>query len=102
MFGGPLTNESAEKSAKLMFYGGFLLLPWLWFANAALFWDKRQRNPVLETYVRRSVVAFAFSCAAALVWFVVIYTVGKDWSIWVIFPYREGIQRGEFSSAVFG
>ena len=59
-----MTREGAEQTARGFFYGGFLL-PWLWFANVALFWDMRKDNPVIAKWSIRS-GSWKFSVLACL------------------------------------
>ncbi len=44
-------NEEAVKLAKSFYYGGFLLLPILWFVNCFYFWPVLQHREV-EPFIR--------------------------------------------------
>jgi len=52
--------EEARKLARRLFFAGFLLLPWLWAANAWLFW------PHARGTAEGGVDPQLRSCAAAL------------------------------------
>ena len=99
MFGGTMTTESAERTARGFFLAGFLFLPWLWFANVALFWEMRGENAVVDLWVQRSAAAFGTGCVVFAVAMVVLYTVGQDWDYWIIKPNGDSNQRGMFANA---
>eukprot|EP00668_Euglena_longa_P040395 GGOE01053195.1.p2 GENE.GGOE01053195.1~~GGOE01053195.1.p2 ORF type:complete len:101 (-),score=36.79 GGOE01053195.1:332-634(-) len=98
MFGGPMTQESAERTAQGLFWGGFLFLPWLWFANVALFWDARDESDVVRRWVHRSATAFTVGCLLFAGFLALLYTVGQDWPFWIIKPNGDFDQKGLFSN----
>eukprot|EP01006_Ploeotia_vitrea_P016465 TRINITY_DN47148_c0_g1_i1.p1 TRINITY_DN47148_c0_g1~~TRINITY_DN47148_c0_g1_i1.p1 ORF type:complete len:104 (-),score=5.68 TRINITY_DN47148_c0_g1_i1:441-752(-) len=98
MFGGKLDKDQAGMWCRRLFLAGFLLLPWMWFANAALFWKWRSKTPTLRKYIWASVAAFIASFFVLAAWLVFLYTYGKDFSIWVIYPGKDYRQNGIWSS----
>jgi len=64
------------------FYGGFLLLPWLWFVNAVWFFPEAKKanaNPQIRKYVIWSFIG-ALICAIGLgVWASTFQNVRASW-----------------------
>eukprot|EP00659_Diplonema_papillatum_P010952 gene10952-16843_t len=86
MFSGPLKKETAETLARRQFYGGFFFLPWLWMSNYFFFWEIQKENEEIRKYCRWSLICFIVSCFVAIVWWVCMYTLYPDSSLWIIKP----------------
>jgi presenilin enhancer 2 len=70
---GPLGvyNEEAVKLAKSFYYGGFLLLPVLWFVNCFYFWpvlQHREAEPLIRRYVVKSGIGYMLFSVVLLAW----------------------------------
>ncbi|CAK9231382.1 unnamed protein product [Sphagnum troendelagicum] len=70
---GPLGvyNEEAVKLAKSFYYGGFLLLPLLWFVNCFYFWpvlQHREAEPLIRRYVVKSGIGCVLFSVVLLAW----------------------------------
>eukprot|EP00760_Papus_ankaliazontas_P006541 PhM_4_TR13088/c0_g1_i1/m.56696/K06170/PSENEN, PEN2; presenilin enhancer 2 len=105
MFAGPLTRSKAETLSRYFFYGGFLGLPWLWFASCLLFMGVRKHNDVVRHYTTLSFIGFIVALVVFSVWFAVLYVVYPGSTLWVIQPQAgpkgSEFQPGLFSSTVY-
>eukprot|EP00270_Netrium_digitus_P008176 TRINITY_DN2423_c1_g1_i1.p2 TRINITY_DN2423_c1_g1~~TRINITY_DN2423_c1_g1_i1.p2 ORF type:complete len:122 (+),score=31.22 TRINITY_DN2423_c1_g1_i1:20-385(+) len=65
-----LSEEDGRRLARKFFFGGFAALPFLWFVNCYFFWPVLRHNgdPVIKTYVERSLVLCLISFALLLSW----------------------------------
>lgn len=80
--------------ARLLFMGGFLALPWLWF----VVWFHYRRiakqphaSPALSRYVRYSGIGASVGCVLFLAWFTVVQLNWRSWGEWgrsimMVFP----------------
>ncbi|KAL3701545.1 hypothetical protein R1sor_019567 [Riccia sorocarpa] len=80
---GPLgvQQEEALKLARNFFYGGFCLLPWLWFVNCFYFWPvlrQRESDPLIRPYVLWSGVGCLTMTVALLAWSLTFAIGGED------------------------
>lgn len=79
---GPLgiQQEAALAQARNFFYGGFFLLPWLWFVNCFYFWPVLRHprpDPVLRSYIVRSAIGFSVYTSLLLMW-ALTYAIGGE------------------------
>ena len=68
--------------ARRMYYGGFALLPWLWFINWFHFRNAARQphaDPQLATYVHRSLVGAVSGLVLFVAW---VVTVSLSWESW--------------------
>jgi hypothetical protein len=84
----PATPEAAAAAAldlrvaRYMFYGGFALLPWLWFIAWVHFRKVAKQphaDPRLATYVNRSLVGAVCGGVAFVAW---VVTIQLSWQHW--------------------
>jgi len=63
-----------------LFYGGFALLPWLWFTNVWLFWPefRHGKDEEIQKYTRRSATGFCIMTSILLAWMLNYYIGGAD------------------------
>uniref|UniRef100_A0A0D6R6Y5 Gamma-secretase subunit PEN-2 n=1 Tax=Araucaria cunninghamii TaxID=56994 RepID=A0A0D6R6Y5_ARACU len=80
---GPLgikEEEESVKQARNFFYGGFFLLPWLWFLNVFYFWPTL-RHPSsfsnIRPYVVWSAIGFVVYTVVLLSW-ALAFSVGGE------------------------
>lgn len=97
----PLTKDKGEFLAKWYFRAGFLGLPWMWFANALMFYRYKHNSEVIAWYVKWSAILFVIATLLFIVWLAVIYTEGWGLPIWIIKPGVGGYQPGLFAQAVY-
>lgn len=75
-----MTADEQLGVAKKMYFGGFLLLPWLWFVNYLYFKDvvkAPHANQQLKTIVRRSLIGAVVFAVALIVW-MTYFILNKD------------------------
>ena len=101
MLAGPLTMESAEKTAKYYFYAGFFFLPWLLAANAMYFWRHREQSVVIRRYVNYSILGSIIGLVAFLTFLIAFYTINPPSVLWVIRPRQPFVQQGIFADAIY-
>ena len=84
----PASPEAAAAAAldlrvaRRMFYGGFALLPWLWFITWAHFRKVAKQphaDPRLATYVHRSLIGAICGAVAFVAW---VVTIQLSWQHW--------------------
>lgn len=86
---GPLGLHSDEalKYAKGFYYGGFAMLPWLWFVSCFYFWPilvHRQSDTEIRQYVVKSGIGFVICTIVLLSWAITFAKGGQQLfgSIW--------------------
>lgn len=66
----------------MLFFAGFLGLPWLWFVN----WMHYRRSappasdPLVQVYARRSLVGSLFGLVAFLAYFTTVQATWRQWA----------------------
>ena len=98
----PLTKSKAERLCRIYFYIGFAMLPFMWVLAVLTFKSYRKQSPIINRYVKLSLVCIAVSILIVTAWLVALY-IGVDPAskIWVIHPGQRGHQNGLFASAVY-
>ncbi|CAM6103265.1 unnamed protein product [Calypogeia fissa] len=74
-------QDEALQLARNFFYGGFCLLPWLWFVNCFYFWPvlrHRQSDPPIRFYVVRSAICCLTVSTILLGWSLTFAIGGKS------------------------
>ena len=98
----PLTKSKAERLCKLYFYLGFALLPFMWVLTTLTFKSYRKQSPIIDRYVKLSVVCALTSVLVVALWLVALYLgVSSASALWVIRPGQRGHQSGLFATAVY-
>ncbi|EFJ15739.1 hypothetical protein SELMODRAFT_73466 [Selaginella moellendorffii] len=71
--------EKALNQARLLFYAGFLLLPWLWFMNCFYFWPvlRSRAHSAIRPYVVLSGIGFLAYSAILLSW-ALAFSIGGE------------------------
>uniref|UniRef100_A0A6U1LMJ5 Gamma-secretase subunit PEN-2 n=1 Tax=Fibrocapsa japonica TaxID=94617 RepID=A0A6U1LMJ5_9STRA len=82
----PYSDAEAQKqdvdNARKMFYGGFLLLPWLWVVSAWYHYPQvkqRRCHPDLRKWVLGSITC---ACVAGILVITWVLTVHQNWKSW--------------------
>lgn len=94
--------EKLVRIARLYFLCGFLFLPWLWFANAVMLFQYRNRPHVptdVLWYRNWSMICFGIFSVIFVIYIALIRTVGVETIPWVIKPGLDYRQDGLWSSA---
>jgi presenilin enhancer 2 len=81
--------ETKVSVSKKLYYGGFFLLPWLWFANFLLFRGDlhKRRAPeelktcpyLVATDTKRSLILFLGGTILFIIWIIVYQLSWKNW-----------------------
>nr|ABK21649.1 unknown [Picea sitchensis]ABK23472.1 unknown [Picea sitchensis] len=72
--------EDCVNKARNFFYGGFFLLPWLWFLNCFYFWPvlrHRASYPEVRPYVLGSAIGFIVYTTVILSW-ALTFSIGGE------------------------
>jgi len=83
----PITAVDAARDlrvARRMFYGGFALLPWLWFVVWIHFRKVArhpQSDPRLAAYAQRSLVGAVCGAVLFIAWVVYVQLSWQSWSL---------------------
>jgi len=80
-----MKDDEKLNLAKKYFYGGFALLPFLWFVNSIWFFKEAFCKPVFEqqkairSYVIKSMIGSAFWFVVLVAWIVIFQTQRTKW-----------------------
>jgi hypothetical protein len=94
--------EKLVRIARLYFLVGFAFLPWLWFANALMLFQYRNRPhvpPEVLYYRNWSAICFAVFSVLFVIYIIIIRTAAVDGIPWVIKPGLDYRQDGLWSTA---
>lgn len=71
------------RECRLVFFAGFVGLPWLWFIN----WFQYRRrsppksDPMVQVYARRSLIGSLIGLSLFLAYFVIVQTTWRQWAV---------------------
>lgn len=95
--------QKLVRIARLYFLIGFAFLPWMWFANALMLFQYRNRPhvpPEVAYYRNWSAMCFGIASSIFVLYVILARTALVDVVPWIIRPgVKEYRQNGLFSSA---
>lgn len=70
------------RECRLVFFVGFLGLPWLWFVNWLQYRGRvpPESDPMVQVYARRSLVGSLVGLALFLGYFAIVQTTWRGWA----------------------